>query len=283
MLLIYFLFKRLNSAPVDFQFSSAVNYHYLLLLIFLMPINWYIEWIKWNVILQNDTIDFERKKHAFLSGIVSAIITPAYAGNFIGRMLYFPKSDRKQIVVNTLASNASQFIISISLGIFALQFIYFNALELSTHALLCAGNLSLYLLYYYGDFMLKYIPIKYIRHISQVIVDKKTRGQLMVLSFMRYMVFVCQFAFALLIFDVPFSFSLLFWIMLMYCAITLSPSLFMGKLIVRETVAVTVLSIIGIPVPIILMAALSTWLINQILPAILATLFVKKERQHVFV
>jgi hypothetical protein len=48
-------------------------------------------------------------------------------------------------------------------------------------------------------------------------------------------------------------------------------------------VAVTVLSIIGIPVPIILMAALSTWLINQILPAILATLFVKKERQHVFV
>ena len=71
--------------------------------------------------------------------------------------------------------------------------------------------------------------------------------------------------------------------MLMFGAITFSPSLLMGKLIVRETVAITILSLVGIPIPTILFATFTTWLLNQILPALLATVLVKKNNPHAWV
>ena len=69
----------------------------------------------------------------------------------------------------------------------------------------------------------------------------------------------------------------------MFGAITLSPSLFFGKIIVRETIALTILSLVGIAGPTILLAAFATWLINQILPVLIATLLLKKEKKHAVV
>ena len=69
----------------------------------------------------------------------------------------------------------------------------------------------------------------------------------------------------------------------MFGAITAAPSLFLGKIIVRETIALSVLSMAGIAGPVILLAAFSTWMINQILPVIIATLLLKKERIHALV
>jgi hypothetical protein len=69
----------------------------------------------------------------------------------------------------------------------------------------------------------------------------------------------------------------------MFGAITATPSLFLGKIIVRETIALTILSMAGIAGPIILLAAFSTWIINQMLPVIIATLLLKKERKHALV
>jgi hypothetical protein len=248
-----------------------------------MPLNLFIEWQKWNVILRNETVDQKHKVHSFLSGIVSGIITPAYAGNFIGRMLYFPKSSRKKIIVNTIASNGAQFIMSISMGLVAFQMIYSSSIHLFYHLLLMLANLSLYLLYFYGDSIIEKLPFRFIKQISGVVVSRDLRRTLICLSMFRYVVFVAQFVLALVVFDVPFNPDFIIWVMLMFGAITISPSLFMGKLIVRETVAITILTLIGIAVPSIILAAVSTWLLNQILPALIATLLVKKHTQHAWV
>ena len=147
-LLVYYLNSRLSDLPNGISFTSTIHYDALVFLIFLMPLNLFIEWQKWNVILRNETVDQKHKVHSFLSGIVSGIITPSYAGNFIGRMLYFPKSSRKKIIVNTIASNGAQFIMSISMGLVAFQMIYSSSIHLFYHLLLMLANLSLYLLYF---------------------------------------------------------------------------------------------------------------------------------------
>jgi len=69
----------------------------------------------------------------------------------------------------------------------------------------------------------------------------------------------------------------------MFGAVTAAPSLLLGKIIVRETIALSVLSMGGIAGSVILLAAFSTWMINQILPVIIATLLLKKERIHALV
>lgn len=282
-LLVYYLNSRLSDLPNGISFTSTIHYDALVFLIFLMPLNLFIEWQKWNVILRNETVDQKQKVHSFLSGIVSGIITPAYAGNFIGRMLYFPKSSRKKIIVNTIASNGAQFIMSISMGLVAFQMIYSSSIHLFYHLLLMLANLSLYLLYFYGDSIIEKLPFRFIKQISGVVVSRDLRRTLICLSMFRYVVFVVQFVLALVVFDVPFNPDFIIWVMLMFGAITISPSLFMGKLIVRETVAITILTLIGIAVPSIILAAVSTWLLNQMLPALIATLLVKKRTQHAWV
>ena len=282
-LLVYYLNSRLSDLPNGISFISTIHYDALVFLIFLMPLNLFIEWQKWNVILRNETVDQKQKVHSFLSGIVSGIITPAYAGNFIGRMLYFPKSSRKKIIVNTIASNGAQFIMSISMGLVAFQIIYSSSIHLFYHLLLILANLSLYLLYFYGDSIIEKLPFRFIKQISGVVVSRDLRLTLLCLSMFRYVVFVAQFVLALMVFDVPFNPDFIIWVMLMFGAITISPSLFMGKLIVRETVAITILTLIGIAAPSIILAAVSTWLLNQILPALIATLLVKKRTQHAWV
>jgi hypothetical protein len=282
-LLIYYLNSRLSDLPNGISFTSTIHYDALVFLIFLMPLNLFIEWQKWNVILRDETVDQKQKVHSFLSGIVSGIITPAYAGNFIGRMLYFPKSSRKKIIVNTIASNGAQFIMSISMGLVAFQIIYSSSIHVLYHLLLILANLSLYLLYFYGDSIIEKLPFRFFKQISGVVVSRDLRLTLLCLSMFRYVVFVAQFILALMVFDVPFNPDFIIWVMLMFGAITISPSLFMGKLIVRETVAITILTLIGIAVPSIILAAVSTWLLNQILPALIATLLVKKRTQHAWV
>jgi hypothetical protein len=281
--LIYFLYQRIYSLPGGFTISGEFHYELLLVLTLLMPLNLFFEWQKWTVILKDENVESKQKFHSFLSGIVSGVITPAYAGNFIGRMFYFPKSSRKNIVVNTLASNGAQFIISIALGIVALQVLYFNTIEPVFHSLLMMMNIGLFVLFFYGDLFLHKIPIRFLRQIKDIVISKSRRRQLVLLSAGRYVIFVIQFFVALLAYDASFDLELLLWIMLMFGAITVSPSLFMGKLIVRETVAVTVLSLIAIPAPLVIMAATSTWLLNQIIPALMATFLVKKQKNHAWI
>ena len=281
--LIYFLYQRISSLPGGFAISGEFHFELLLILILLMPLNLFFEWQKWAVILKDENVESKQKLHSFLAGIVSAVITPAYAGNFIGRMFYFPKSSRKNIVVNTLASNGAQFIISIVLGIVAFQVLYFNTIEPLFHLLLIIINVGLFVLFFYGDLFLHKIPIRFLQQIKDVVISKSRRRQLVLLSAVRYVIFVVQFFVALLAFDASFDLEFLLWIMLMFGAITISPSLIMGKLIVRETVAVTVLSLIAIPAPIVIMAATSTWLLNQIIPALMATFLVKKQKQHAWI
>ncbi len=280
---LFLLFNKIKSFPHGFVLPRNLDTKLAILFIGFMPLNWYMEWLKWKAVLRSKNVENTVCWHSFLSGIISSVVTPAYAGNFIGRMLYFEKKDRKEIVLNTLMSNASQFIISIAVGGFAFLFLYQHTLSLLEIITLISINLSLFLLYFFGDRIIKKIPLDFFNQLDLILVSKLLRTQLLALSLFRYCVFVIQFFLALLVFNVSFDLSLIPWIALMFGAITLSPSLFFGKIIVRETIALTILSLVGIAGPTILLAAFATWLINQILPVLIATLLLKKEKKHAVV
>lgn len=279
----FLLFKKISAFPQGFQLPENMNIGLALLFIGFMPLNWFIEWLKWKAIVASKNIDSAVRWHSFLSGIVSGVVTPAYAGNFIGRMFYFDKKDRKEIILNTLVSNGSQFMISMTLGIGSFAILYaadISRLEnVLMTSILCIG----FGLYFFGDTILSKIPLIFFRTLDLVLVSKTLRTKLLGLSFLRYLTFIVQFFIALLVFGVRLDLQLFLWIALMYGAITAAPSLFFGKIIVRETIALSILTLAGIAGPIILLAAFSTWLINQILPVVLATLLLKKRQKHVLV
>lgn len=280
---LFLLFNKIKSFPDGFVFPSNIGAEAAILFIGFMPLNWFMEWLKWKAVLKNKEVSSNIRWHSFLSGIVSSVVTPAYAGNFIGRMFYFDKKDRKAIILNTLISNASQFVISIAFGGIAFLVLYQNTLTVLEGSIILSINLSLFLFYFFGDHIVKKIPFDFLNQLDLILVSKSLRLNLLILSLFRYCIFVLQFYLALLVFNVPFDLNLIFWIILMFGVITVSPSLFFGKIIVRETIALTILSLAGITGPTILLAAFSTWFINQIAPVLIATLLLKKENKHVLV
>ena len=281
--LSYLLFQKINAFPQGFQPPSNINIGLAILFLSLMPLNWLIEWLKWKTVVASKNISPRVRWHSFLSGMLSGVITPAYAGNFIGRMFYFDKKDRKEIILNTLVSNGAQFIISIVMGLIAFTILYIKKGSSLETLILIFILTSSFGLYFFGDKLLSKIPLKIFKDLDLVLVSKTFRAKLLGLSLLRYLIFIIQFFIALIVFEAPFDLAYFLWLALMFGAITATPSLFLGKIIVRETIALTILSMAGIAGPIILLAAFSTWIINQMLPVIIATLLLKKESKHALV
>ena len=281
--LSFILFEKINGFPKEFQPPSNINIGLAILFLSLMPLNWLIEWLKWKTVVASKNISPRLRWHSFLSGMLSGVITPAYAGNFIGRMFYFDKKDRKEIILNTLVSNGAQFIISIVMGLIAFTILYIKKGSSLETLILIFILTSSFGLYFFGDKLLSKIPLKIFKDLDLVLVSKTFRAKLLGLSLLRYLIFIIQFFIALIVFEALFDLTYFLWLALMFGAITATPSLFLGKIIVRETIALTILSMAGIAGPIILLAAFSTWIINQMLPVIIATLLLKKEREHALV
>ena len=106
---------------------------------------------------------------------------------------------------------------------------------------------------------------------------KEFRLQVLFLSLLRYLIFSLQYFFLFQGFGVPFSFEILGWIWQIYFWSTLAPSLWMGKLVIRESIALWVLTpIIGHP-EIILFTSISLWILNHGILALIAIPFFKKQ------
>ncbi len=279
----FVLFQKINAFPSGFKLPGKMDPGLAALFLGIMPLNWFVEWLKWKAIVAQKKIHSSIRWHSFLSGIISSVITPAYAGNFIGRMFYFDKKDRKEVILNTIVGNGSQFIISISVGLIAFIVLYTHEISQFENFIILSILLIIFGLYFFGDKVLSKIPLRFFQDLNLILVSKILRAKLLGLSFLRYFTFIIQFFIALLVFGAKFDLELFFWIALMFGAITAAPSLFFGKIIVRETLALSVLSLAGVSGPIILLAAFSTWLINQMIPVLLATLFLKNKQEHVLV
>lgn len=241
-------------------------------------INQLFEFQKWKAILLiiNESTD---KIQSYLAGFLTGFLTPNLIGNFIGRMYYYPRQKRTKIIALTLLSNGSQFIASIYFGLISLAWLgqnqlYINSLNKIVVSLLIAGILLSYFLFDKIP-----LPIKFWK--SNVIPLLKNtndfRIRVLWLSILRYLVFSLQYILFFQAFGIQFSFDLIGWIWQIYFWSTLAPSLWMGKLFIRESIALWVLlPVIGHP-EIILITSISIWIINQGMVALIAIPFIKKQ------
>jgi hypothetical protein len=85
--------------------------------------------------------------------------------------------------------------------------------------------------------------------------------------------------FALKAFGQVLSIELIGLIGLIFLLITLTPSLFFGKILIRETIAVAVFSMAGFVSAPALFASFTTWFFNLFLTALIALFLVKKTRK----
>jgi hypothetical protein len=97
----------------------------------------------------------------------------------------------------------------------------------------------------------------------------------LIFSFLRHFVFSVQYLFLLLAFGLEIELESLFYIWQIYFWSTLIPSLWFGKLFIRESVALWILGQITAQTEIVLLSSVTLWIMNQGIPALIGIPYFK--------
>jgi hypothetical protein len=100
----------------------------------------------------------------------------------------------------------------------------------------------------------------------------------MVFSLLRHGIFSLQYWLLLKAFGLEISWEWFGWIWQVFFWSTLIPSLWFGKLFIRESMALLILAPLTTEPSVILFASLILWVINQIVPALVGIPFITKKQ-----
>ena len=267
-------FQLSNFRWSEYTWSLPVNYIAFCTAVLLVFFNWILEFKKWQFSIKAiGDFDQMQIRSSFYGGMISGFLTPSALGNFIGRMIPFTASERPRVVSHTLFGNGAQLCVSLFFGAVSLVLISDLPTKLNSvfieSAIVFIALVALSLYFTIEKFpFLKKLLMKYVPSFTKI--SFELRWKFLGLSAMRYLVFSFQFYLVILAFAPNTSLVVWFWIWNLYLWTTLSPSLFFGKLFIRETMAIFLLTEVGVTVPVALISSLIIWFLNNVLPSLFA-------------
>lgn len=282
--LIGFILHKLMAAGVsEYRLMlSNISYspHYAILAIGLMPVNWFLEARKWQLLVgEFQRLSVRSSFLSVLSGISTGMITPNRIGNFIGRLKVIDRVHRKQAIVMTVISNVSQFVITVFLGLLGLIYYGWSSELLYAHILILFGLCALFVAVYIFFRPSVLAHSRWRRYMSKELqaamdraqsMDSAIKWQILGLSLIRYLVFLTQFVLLLWCLEVDVSWALLTAATaVVHLITTLIPSLLFGKLFVREASALFVLTELDLSAAVIVGAVFIIWVINIGIPGMI--------------
>ena len=278
----YFQFIKIDWSKEKIQ---LIHPFYLIITLLLVPMNWFLEWIKWVITLNIAEVQTTQKikLNAFFAGIITGMLTPNMLGNFIGRIYYFERRNRISLIVLTLVSNYAQFIASIVFGIIGILILGKIPVDFEIdqfNFILIVIGLVVILFYFNFEWFFKFLKRKERIHllIRNIKRRRMYRWKILLLSFLRHGIFTLQFSFMLHAFGENLSLENVFWIWQVYLWVTIAPSLILGKLAIRESIAIWVLTLAGMGELTVLISSFLIWTFNLLLPTIIG-LFICKEKR----
>lgn len=283
-----YIFNRLSSLDQQawHRFREAVSGNslvFILLFLLLASLNWSLELVKWRTLVNVlKKITFRESARQCLSALSASLWTPNRIGEYGVKPLFFPKEERKKVMVLNLFSNLSQLFATILFGIPGLVYVLFRFdIEVA------AWKPLLLLVFVLGMLTAGYVFRKrelLIRGLSlQKLLDYfrsiplEIRMRVVLLSVLRYVVFTGLFCLLLGFFgiDIPVSTALPL-ITSMYLIASVLPSFFFTEVAIKGGVALWLFSLAGYDEIAVLCTVTAMWLLNFVLPAILGSFFVGK-------
>jgi hypothetical protein len=286
-MLVFFLIQRLQNQDWNQQEIGVKHPVFFLLGFLLMPLNWWTEWRKWTLSLECTDVNSEKSTNfqSFLAGMITGMLTPNMLGNFIGRVLYYERKYRIHLTLLTFIGSMSQFVITMfvgAMGIILLQKMpVTNDLGVLTYIIISMTSLAFLFFYFRLEWLLKFMRKRtFVDGLLSILAKyKNLRLRMLFLALIRHIVFTLQFACVLYAFGIEINAIRILWIWQFYFWITLAPSLFLGKLGVRESVAIWVFTAAGIAEVSVLLSAFSIWVMNLFVPTVLSLVFLKRAKQ----
>ena len=248
--------KNINNLELfTIGFSSKLIPFLILVFIFQFS-NWILEAIKFKILLPSkERLPFFMILKAVYVGNLTALITPKRMGNFIGRSMILKKYTNK-IVVSTISGNFIQLFTTLLMAFSS--FLYLSIFKIEDIYLLDSFITELIIIYgtvliifYFLIFnnqwysiINKIIPLKYLNQQVNYLksISSKKRFYVILMSILRYLVFIFQYYILFNGLMLPFDFlETTILISLLFGIVTFLPSLAPGNLGTREAISILLL------------------------------------------
>ena len=262
-----------------------------------MLANWSCEALKWRVLIGHiQKISFLTAFRAILSGLSVSVAmnTPNGSGEYIGRILYVKQGNRIRAITLTFVGSISQLIVTMflgTIGLFLLRDNFYTATTETLHLSLAiidviayssiAVTTALIGLYFELSWLVRLLEkIPFVAKYSffiQKLEDFKWHELLKVLliSILRYTVFVTQYLLLLQVFAVEINVVTAFWLItIMFLALAVVPTIALAELGVRGRISIFLFGVFSTNTLGIVFTASAIWLINLVVPALAGSLFV---------
>jgi len=251
------------SADIKIQFEKVTFFEWaVLLLLFLL--NYLMEAIKWqNLLASWSPISILKSYKSVLIGQAFAFFTPARSGDYVGRILLLPPGSKIKGVAQLAWSSYAQIIITIGIGSIALFFNlpFFPWIKW----LMPLGLVAALLVYFHpGQFN------GWLNKINKLQIENKLKLQLLGLSFLKYVVFVLQYTWAVKMLNIPIV-PIDLWIALgvLFLLLSIIPSISLTDLVIRGQIIVVLLEPYYNNSLMLICLSTIIWAVNFLLPAII--------------
>jgi len=300
IVLVYIIHKILTFSHWDIFFNRLNENIWLFigligLQLFLSAINIFIETCKWRVltsILYKQS--FIENLRQVLLGIQAGMITPAKAGEPVGKALLLKKGNRRQGVILSIAGSFFQNVVIVTAGLIALvvlkkflilnnDFFSFLSGKVFLYAILLPVVAILLIFTVYRLFLMpqKNSYFKRLSFYMQILkkLKLKINLQLLFLTSIRYIIFSFQLWIALFFFDIVYTPLHIWLIPLYYLVITFIPTIALVDFGVRSSAALIIFGIVSNNTAGIIMSVFIIWLFNQVFPALTSVFILRPKKQ----
>jgi hypothetical protein len=257
----------------------------------LVMVNWGIEARKWQILMAAlEKISFLKSFKAILSGLAFSINTPNRIGEYGGRVLYVRDGHRWKAVSLTIIGSFSQFLITLAFGLGGLAFLLANpatASSVSSYALwiqvlfygILLVTVFLLFIYFRLAWMVKWLEKipktnRFLQHLSVIEnLPVTILLRVLVLSGVRYIVFVIQYILLLQLFDVEIGWWQAFWLItVLYVVLAIIPTITLAEIGIRGQTGLVLFSMVSANKLGIIGSTTAIWMVNLVIPALAGSL-----------
>ena len=271
--------------------AGASRFLCLPAVLLLMFVNWSLEARKWQLSVQRvERLSFGHAFRAILSGVSFSVTLPNRIGEYAGRLLYLQEGRRLRSVSLTIVGSISQLLVTISCGI--------SGFLLLQPAVVGAGLISplmfrfvasglflilllLTLLYFSAGSIGRWVAgwrrlrrHRYLLH-SLKTFNVQLLGTLLLLSFLRYLVFIVQYYLLFVLFGVDASPGTVWSVIsLMFLVMAVIPTIALVEVGLRGSISLQLMGLFTENSLGVVLASVSIWLINLVLPALAGSILI---------
>lgn len=270
---------------------SNNNYSAIIVLFLLMFVNWSIEAFKWKILMQRiQPVSFFTACKAVLSGLAFSMFIPEGVGDYVGRTLFMQEGNRLRSVPLNIIGSISQLIVTLLCGVTGLFYLKNNILPIDglpgfwlnglLYAVITALLFFLLIFFKISWFTEWFEKIPFIRR-HRIFVQSlehfsiKQLTLILLLSFIRYAVFIIQYLIVFHLFNVNIpTIQAAFAVTVLFLLLAVVPAIpGIAELGVRGEASRQLFGLFSTNAAGIVFSAAFIWIVNLIIPAIAGTIF----------